>query len=336
MSTIGYEPVGMRGKLTFQHVPFRSVGTRMTDWIKRRKWYAIGAATVVVLIALVAVTGRGHEVMVAEASGGPLLLRIAASGLVEADSTDLAFKGTGRIAKLYVREGDAVTEGELLARLSSANVAPGSAGVTDVVQAPYDGSVVEIYQRTGSVVSPGQPVLRMISARPPWVTAFIDSEDATHLKEGQELRCRAGGYLSAPWNLVVRDVGKEAVPRRDLPGSSRQLRVRCEVVGSSFPLSPGSEVDIDGEIPLMDSGLLIPTAAVVHEGTHDWVWLVDGSRVERRDVALGPNNFEFIHIREGVRPGDEVVVHGKEGLQDGQRVKVKPVPPAATEATGGS
>jgi multidrug efflux pump subunit AcrA (membrane-fusion protein) len=308
----------------------------MAHWIRRKKLYLIAAAVLLVATGAVRLRRSVPEVGVAEVSRGPLRLQIAASGLVEAEAADLGFKTAGRIERLYVEEGDTVGETDLLARISPVDAYASAGGASDVIQAPYDAHVVEIYQRAGAVVQPGQAVLRVVAARTPWVTAFIESEDAAHLKPGDPLRCRAGGYLSVPWDLVVRHVGQEAVSRRDLPGSSRQVRVRAEVVSAGFALRPGTEVDIDGDVLLVSDGLLIPTDAVIHGGTRDGVWVLEGGTARRRDVKLGPNNFDLIHIREGLRAGEVVVVDGKDGLREGQRVRARPMRPMETPAGGGA
>jgi len=301
----------------------------MVNWIKAHRWFLGAALALLILLLLVRARSGGHQVATTEAFSGPLSLRIAASGLVENDAADLAFQASGRVVELYVREGEAVDATQILARLSAVGGLSSSLGAADVIQAPYDGTVVSIYLREGSVVAPGQPVLRLVSAGRPWITAFIDSEDAAHLRPGQTLQCRAGGYLSEPREIVVHAVGEEALPRPDLPGSARQVRVRCDIPGPPLALAPGTEVDIDGEVPLLDNGLLIPAAAVVHEDTVDWVWVVESGRAYRREVELGPNNFDLIHLRSGLQPGEQVVVHGKQGLTDGLRVKAEASPPPA-------
>lgn len=306
----------------------------MINWIRRYKYYLIAASVILLLVAVNVARQRGHEVEVAEAQVGPLTLRLAASGLVEAESADLSFPGAGRIAEIYVREGDAVSQTDLLARLSPLMSAPETLGTADVIHAPYDGTIVTIYQRVGSVVGPGQLVMRVLSTKPPWVTVFVESEDAVHLRPGQKLRCRAGGYLSQAWDLRVEEVGKEAVPRPDLVGSSRQVRVRCAVVNLACPLAPGTEVDIDGEILLTGNALLIPTAAVVHEGTRDWVWVVEDNTVRRREIQVGANNFNLIQVYQGVQAGERVVVGGKQDLREDQRVRVKPMPPMSPPSPG--
>jgi HlyD family secretion protein len=260
------------------------------------------------------------------------VLRIAASGLVEAESDDLAFKGQGKLVTLYVREGDRASSGQLLARTDTAENALGmpAPGNYDVILAPYDGTVVTIYHREGAVIAPGMPVLRYVRDGEPWVTAFIDSDDAAYLRPGHRLQCRAGGYLSEAWDLEIVAVGREAVPRQDIPGSARQVRVRCKPAGNRFPLVAGTEVDVDGEVVIARNVLVVLAAAVVREGPEDWVWVVQGNAAHRREVRLGPNNFDRIEIRHGLTEGERVVVHGKEGLQDGQRVQAKPIEDAGS------
>ena len=167
------------------------------------------------------------------------------------------------------------------------------------------------------------------------MTAFIESEDASYLQRGSMLRCRVGGYLSQSWDMQVIQIGREAVPRPDLPASSRQVRVRCRPTSAAFPLAAGTEVDVDGEVPLVSGATLIPAAAVVHENGGDWVWVLVDGQVSRRQVVIGPNNFDEIVIREGIQPGELVVVGGKMGVEEGMVVNVKPMPPMTGVRPGG-
>jgi len=300
-----------------------------------RKWTVV-AAIVCGAILVVALYPRRHEVLVATADEGPLTLRITASGLVETESADVSFRASGEIVGLYADEGQSVSASAVLARLRAApqvtapsgvsGRASGPSGDYEVIQAPYDCVIVDVYHRKGSVVQPGVPVLRVASSEAPWVTAFIDAEDAAYLGPGDPMRCRAGGYLSEPWDITVESVGREAVPRRDLPGSARQVRVRCRPSSSAIGLAPGTEVDVDAEVTLAGSAVRIPAAAVTHDGPMDVVYVVERGAAHRREVRVGPNNFELIQIREGVSVGETVVVRGKERLRDGMRVAARPLP----------
>jgi len=304
-------------------------------WVARHRWLVAGACIVILLVAIGAHGNSAPAVEVAEARVGELLLRIAASGLIESESADLSFQSGGRIVGLYVKEGDVISESQVLARLWQSQAVPGANEVAEVIQAPYAGTVVDVYQRAGSVAAPGVPVLRIASAEPPWVTAFIDVEDAQYVKPGDRFLCRAGGYLSEPWPVVVESVGREAVPRRDLPGSARQVRVRCAVAGGAGRLASGAEVDVDGDVTLAVNALLVPASAVMHDGPDDRMFVERDGVVSLRDVQLGPNNFDRIEVRDGLAAGERVVIYGKEGLTDGMRVRVEAARVPA-KSTGGA
>jgi multidrug efflux pump subunit AcrA (membrane-fusion protein) len=306
-------------------------------WIWRHKlWVGLVLVMLVVVGYTVYAQNRPQEVKVATVSAGDLTLRIAASGIVEAVSDDLAFEAQGVIAEVYVQEGQRVAANEALARLeSSRDPFTGRPSVNaGVITAPYPGTVVEVYHRDGALAAMGTPILRIVKDDSRWVTAFINSDDAVQMRPGMHLVCRAGGYLSPGWDLAVVKVGKEAVPRRDTPGSSRQVRVRCEPTQEGFPLVAGTEVDVDGEVPLVENVLLVPAGAVRHDGDRDLVWVVEAGQVSKREVILGPNNFEKVHIREGLAAGDKVVVEGLEDLSEGQRVEMVAYTEPSGEAVG--
>jgi len=294
-------------------------------WATKRRRWALVLAVLVVWGAVNHGRRKPVEVEVAAAKTGPLMLTIAASGKVDGPASDLSFNDSGKIVELYVEEGDPVTEGQTLARIEPGLQFGQSGGALDVILAPYDGYVVTISKREGAVVNQGVPVLRVVRRGAMWVTAYIDAEDAVHLRAGQRFDCRAGGYLSRPWPLQVKSVGHEAVQREDVPGSARQVRVRLTPVGVGFGLPVGTPVDLDGEVPLLDQALLIPAAAVVREDGQAYVWVVEGERVRRAGVRIGDNNFREVVVLSGLSEGQEVVVSGKTELGADTLVKTKPL-----------
>lgn len=71
--------------------------------------------------------------------------------------------------------------------------------------------------------------------------------------------------------------------------------------------------------------LFVPEGALLdREGTRAGVWVLDEERrrVERREVTLGQQaRAGFLRVREGLSPGDRVVVNPPEDLKSGMRVK---------------
>ena len=297
---------------------------------RRNRWLASGA---ILLLAWLAAHLRGQmpQVKVTAAARGALTLTIAASGRVDGPASDLGFTDAGTLAHLYVEEGDRVEAHALLARIDRGSsllpdtTLPG----TDVIEAPFAGSVVQIYRHLGSSIQPGEAVLRLVRSDAAWVTAFLDSDDAAWLKAGDQLTVRSGGYLARPFEMRVEALGGEAVPREDVPGSARQVRLRLRPATTGFNLPVGAAVDVDGEVKMLADALLAPAGAVSKVRGRTYVWVLRGSRVTRVEVVTGPNNFRQIAIERGLSAGERVVVEGKD-LKEGQRVRASAWTEAAT------
>ena len=65
-----------------------------------------------------------------------------------------------------------------------------------------------------------------------------------------------------------------------------------------------------------------PRDAVTERGGRKVIFVLKGQRVERRSVVLGLGDDDIIEVRQGVEPGERIVVRGLETLTDNQRVNV--------------
>jgi len=73
--------------------------------------------------------------------------------------------------------------------------------------------------------------------------------------------------------------------------------------------------------------VLVPAAAVTHEGEEAAVFVVNGEKAERRVVMLGITDDAHAEIRSGIKAGDAVIVTGQAGLPDGAAITLtKPEP----------
>jgi HlyD family secretion protein len=69
--------------------------------------------------------------------------------------------------------------------------------------------------------------------------------------------------------------------------------------------------------------LSIPRAAIVQNEGKSAVFVLDGSRVQLKQVEVGSDLGDRLEVASGLGPNDRVVIRGLEGLTSGQRVRVK-------------
>jgi membrane fusion protein, multidrug efflux system len=211
------------------------------------------------------------------------------------------------------------------------------------VLAPIAGRVSRHLVSVGNLVQgsdSGSTLLTSIVSLDP-IYIYFDMDEATYLKynrlffEGKRPSSR-----ETP-NPVQITLTGEAKPSHDgkmdfldnrLDLSTGTLRGRAVVPNKDFSVLPGQfgRVRLIGSAPY--EALLLPDTAIATDQSRKIVFVVkDDDTVEARAVVLGPLDDGLRVIREGLKPGDRVIV---EGLQRA-RVGAKVSPHAAKPSAGG-
>ncbi len=110
------------------------------------------------------------------------------------------------------------------------------------------------------------------------------------------------------------------------------LKLRAQFDNASLALFPNQFVNVRlqlGEHP----ALLIPDAAVQFGSQGNYVHIVDkDNKAQRRTVVLGPADEGRVAVRSGLQAGDQVVIEGIDGLEDGTAVEIVAEPAATAKA----
>ena len=67
--------------------------------------------------------------------------------------------------------------------------------------------------------------------------------------------------------------------------------------------------------------VVIPEEAVIPEQARQFVYLLDGGVVRKREVLLGRREPGFVEVTSGLKSGDHVVTEGTIKLRDGVAVR---------------
>ncbi len=107
-----------------------------------------------------------------------------------------------------------------------------------------------------------------------------------------------------------------------LDSATRTLRAEIAVSNHEGLLRPGMFVEVTMIAERREGVPVIPREALTERGGRKVVFVLEGQRVIRRDVAPGLGDDEIVEITHGVEAGERVVVRGLETLTDGTRVRV--------------
>lgn len=200
------------------------------------------------------------------------------------------------------------------------------------IRAPFSGTVLRKDAEVGEVVAPAVTgggltrgaVVTMADLETLEVEVDVNEAYIARIRNGQPASIKLDAYPDTSFRGRVRQV---------VPTADRQ-RATVEVKVSILDKDPRILPEMGGTVEFLEeegnvqaagpARVFVPAAAVRDDAGRQIVWVVADGRARRRDVEAGPVTGERREIRSGVTAGEQVVVAGHEGLEDGTRVRVAP------------
>lgn len=187
------------------------------------------------------------------------------------------------------------------------------------VRAPFDGTVYFVPVRTGAYVSTGDLLLQEADFSQLRVRAFVDEPEIGHLAVGQTVRITWDALPSHSWQGTVATLPSTVVSR----GSRVVGEVFCTVDNSEHLLLPNIDVNTTIISNSKQNALTVPREAVHEDSSHNYVYVVQDGRLQRRDVKLGISNLTRVEILSGLSEKDVVAVQSLSPTPMAADVEVK-------------
>jgi len=305
----------------------------------RRDLIAAATAASVVIGLAVGVTqtraadeprGAGAVVIVSRATKACFSASVQVTGFLVARREALVTLDMDgfRVTEILAREGDQVTSGQTLVRLTRQEGAtppgapPGApAGAAAQQQpskmdlkAPAAGTVTRATAILGATANPrAEPLFRIAIDGEIELEAEVSSIHVPKLASGQTARVEVenGRELTGYVRLVPAEINP----------MSQLGRVRIAVERDpSLRLGSFARATIDAS---RSCGVSVPKAAVLYKTEGTSVQVVRDRAIETRRVRVGFQSDLNVEIREGVREGEIIVANAGTSLRDGDQVQPK-------------
>jgi membrane fusion protein, multidrug efflux system len=174
------------------------------------------------------------------------------------------------------------------------------------IEAPFSGRVEERMVRTGELLNPGQPVVRLVNTDRVRVLAGIPERYSGEINEGSDtiiyLRSMGGetvsGQISYAGNVIDPD--------------TRTYTVEIELENPGERIKPDMVVDLQVKRTTLEGAIIVPRTAVLRDE--------EGTSVFRAREENGKKYAELVSVRTGLASGPLIQVVG--GLEDGDEIVV--------------
>lgn len=295
----------------------------------RKRWITLAVVGVLALIIGVRVAGhrgRGQAtvelpiaVRVAHPQVAPVYDWVAVSGTVAAQEQAYAYsKVPGKLQRYAKVEGDWVAKDEPIAWIERDEI--GMTFEPSPVKAPIAGQIAQRGLEIGAAVTPGggmggTPVAVVINPNRLEVEVNVPENDAFKVRERQEARLRLSAFPGEVFRGTVSRVSPVIDPQ------SRTAGVVIDLASSSR-LKAGMFAEVEIVVASKPKSLLLPQEALLKQNQQFYVYVIEGDRVRRRDVATGWAQGGAMEIASGLAPEDRVVVEGQTRLTEQSKIQV--------------
>ena len=183
------------------------------------------------------------------------------------------------------------------------------------VRAPFAGVVGIRQVSPGSLVTANSTIATLDDIARVYVDFQVPEAELATLHVGDAVAARSVAWPGRTF------AGTVSVVEARIDPATRAVTVRADFGNGDRALRPGMLLDVALLRPQRQA-LVLPELAVVQVGRESFVYRVkpDGS-VERADVVLGHRHDGRVEVREGLEPGDRIVIEGTGKLRPGQPVR---------------
>jgi membrane fusion protein, multidrug efflux system len=182
------------------------------------------------------------------------------------------------------------------------------------IRAPFDGRVGLRNVSVGSLLSAGTVITTLDDTRIIKLDFAVPESFVAVLKEGLPLTASSVAFPNRQFAGKVASVDSRVDP------TTRSVVVRASVPNPDGALKPGMFLTVKMRQD-RERIVMIPEQALVPEEGRQFVFVAEGERAAKREVAIGRRKPGRVEIIRGLAAGDRVIVEGTQKVRDGGAIR---------------
>ena len=183
------------------------------------------------------------------------------------------------------------------------------------VTAPISGVVAARNIKPGNLVQINTPIFTIVDISRLEATLNVPEREIETLKAGQAVQLTVDALPGKAFDGRIDRVSPV------VDSGSGTFRVICAFAGGGL-LQPGMFGRVKIDYDQRADALVVPRAALLEDGGEPAVYAIRDGKALRTELKLGYDDAGWVEVRDGLKPGDEVVIAGKAALRDGSAVQV--------------
>ncbi len=237
---------------------------------------------------------------------------------------NLTEKIAERMKNLYDKEGVSLQEYEIAE--AEAEQVRAELELLDVqiekrtVNAPFSGLLGLKMVSEGSYLSPGTPIINLISTNPIHIEFSVPEKYGNVISDGRTIQFELDGL---PGDFTARVIAREPT----IDPATRSLKFKASTPNSNGKILPGAFAKVTVNLQQYENAIMVPTEAIIPELGGKKVFLYRGGLVESVEVETGIRKDARIQVLSGLQKGDTVITTGVLQIRAGAPVEISTIEP---------
>ncbi|MEH2475240.1 RND family efflux transporter MFP subunit [Nitrobacteraceae bacterium AZCC 2161] len=186
------------------------------------------------------------------------------------------------------------------------------------VVAPFDGVVTQRNIDNGSLVQSGSTLMyTLMQSNVIRIQLFVPQDEAFGLAPGVDAMVRVPEIPGRTFPGKVTRIANALQP------NSRTLLTEIDVPNPDGALSPGIYCTVELAIPRKTPSMIVPADAVIFDQNGLQVAVVEDGKARLQKISIARDFGKEVEVREGVKPGDKVILNPMVDLADGSKVSAQ-------------
>lgn len=184
------------------------------------------------------------------------------------------------------------------------------------ILSPMKGTITKLFAKTGLQLNIADPVAKIVQLDKLKAVIGIPESDVAKVAALETISLS----IKALDNLQVQGVKHFLSPT---PESVAHIyRLELKVANPSGTILPGMFVRAAIVKQQIGDAMVVPLYSVISRNDRHFVFIEKHGVAVRKEVQLGFLEGWKVHIKEGLHPGDRVLIEGQRNVEDGQKVNV--------------
>ena len=180
------------------------------------------------------------------------------------------------------------------------------------VKAPASGKITQQHVTVGTTVEKSDVLFSILDTDIVWVQGEVHEDTLALIQDkwqiGSEVRIHVAAYPETIYTGKISGISDVVEPEE------QTVHFWAEIENPDHQLKPGMFAE---QTIVLEKGvevLSVPLDAVIEDGGSRFVFVAYGATYTRHEIVVGAKDDRYIEVRDGVLPGERVVVQGTHQL----------------------